>query len=82
MAFGHSARAVLKSGLVPENNPALLRSVTARFSKPALPGRDVSDELLGNGGRSHCVSDYGQGTWGSGVNLSHSITRIYLPSFQ
>lgn len=39
--FGHSARAVLRSGLVPEKNPALLRSVTARFSKPAYPGETL-----------------------------------------
>jgi len=39
--FGHSARAVLQSGLVPDNNPALLRSVTARFSKPAYPGETL-----------------------------------------
>jgi 3-hydroxyacyl-CoA dehydrogenase/3a,7a,12a-trihydroxy-5b-cholest-24-enoyl-CoA hydratase len=51
--FGHSARAVLKSGLVPENNPALLRSVTARFSKPAYPGETLVTscwEMEGAGG--------------------------------
>ncbi|GAB5035900.1 peroxisomal hydratase-dehydrogenase- [Nannochloropsis oceanica] len=39
--FGHSARAVLQCGLIPENNPALLRSMTARFSKPAYPGETL-----------------------------------------
>lgn len=39
--FGHSARALLRSGLVPDNDPALLRSVTARFSKPAFPGETL-----------------------------------------
>lgn len=43
--FGHSARAVLRSGLVPDNNPALLRSVTARFSKPAFPGETLVTSL-------------------------------------
>ncbi|EWM27749.1 hypothetical protein Naga_100034g21 [Nannochloropsis gaditana] len=53
--FGHSARAVLRSGLVPGGNPAMLRSLTARFSKPAFPGETLVTSLWKEDGSQEIV---------------------------